>query len=41
MAKASNSSNKTTFGARKGGKARKGPKKRCRKERNYRGQGRL
>lgn len=41
MAKANSSANKVTFGARKGGKARKGPKKRCRKERNYRGQGRL
>lgn len=41
MAKGSSSAVKVTFGARKGGKARKGPKKRCRKERNYRGQGRL
>lgn len=40
MAKGSSSSAKLTFGARKGGKARKGPKKKCRKERNYRGQGR-
>lgn len=40
MAKVNSSLTKLTFGSRKGGKARKGPKKKCRKERNYRGQGR-
>jgi len=39
MAK-SNSSNKVTFGSRKGGKARKSRNKHDRTERNYRGQGR-
>jgi len=40
MAKAGNSTNKLTFGARKGGKASKSKNKHSRKERNYRGQGR-
>lgn len=33
-------STKTTFGKRKKGKARKGPKKRARKQKKYVGQGR-
>jgi hypothetical protein len=37
---AKGSSNKTTFGKRKGGKAKKSFNKSDRKERNYRGQGR-
>jgi len=40
MAKITGSSNKVTFGRRKGGKARKSRNKNDRKERNYRGQGR-
>jgi hypothetical protein len=40
MAKGSSSSTKITFGARKGGKARKSRNKHDKKERNYRGQGR-
>lgn len=40
MAKITGSSNKVTFGRRKGGKARKSRNKNDRKEHNYRGQGR-
>ena len=40
MAKAGTSSNKITFGARKGGKPKKSRNKHDKKERNYRGQGR-
>lgn len=39
-AKGSVSSNKVTFGKRKGGKAKKSWNKNDRKERNYNGQGR-
>ena len=39
-AKGSVSSNKVTFGKRKGGKAQKSYNKHNRKERNYNGQGR-
>jgi hypothetical protein len=40
MAKSSANSSKITFGARKGGKAKKSRNKHDKKERNYRGQGR-
>lgn len=40
MAKVTGSSNKLTFGTRKGGKAAKSKNKHNRGEKNYRGQGR-
>lgn len=40
MAKISSDSRKLVFGKRKGGKARKSPKKKGRKTSEYRGQGR-
>lgn len=41
MAKGSSDSRKITFGKKKGGKAKKSFNKHDRKERNYRGQGKV